>query len=129
MAPMHSRDKNYPVLCRLRAPTPPRASRIGFAQQFELPQLLEIQAITDFFRAENHLSCLCECLCDSSRRGELAQSAMRYFALAYAYDGTLAHEGVVSPTTLTALQSLKDSGRKPILVTGRQLDDLLEVFP
>ncbi len=54
---------------------------------------------------------------------------MRYFALACDYDGTLAHEGVVSPTTLAALQRLKDSGRKPILVTGRQLDDLLRVFP
>ena len=54
---------------------------------------------------------------------------MRYVALACDYDGTLAHEGVVSPSTLAALQRLKDSGRRPILVTGRQLDNLLEVFP
>jgi hydroxymethylpyrimidine pyrophosphatase-like HAD family hydrolase/GTPase SAR1 family protein len=54
---------------------------------------------------------------------------MRYFALATDYDGTLAHEGIVLPSTLAALQRLKESGRKPILVTGRQLDDLLQVFP
>ncbi len=55
--------------------------------------------------------------------------AMRYFVLATDYDGTLAFEGTVTPSTLAALQRLKDSGRKPILVTGRQLDDLLQVFP
>jgi hydroxymethylpyrimidine pyrophosphatase-like HAD family hydrolase len=54
---------------------------------------------------------------------------MRYFALACDYDGTLADEGAVSPTTLAALQRLKASDRKPILVTGRQLDDLMQVFP
>ena len=54
---------------------------------------------------------------------------MRYFALACDYDGTLADEGIVSPTTLAAVQRLKDSGRKPILVTGRQLADLIQVFP
>ncbi len=54
---------------------------------------------------------------------------MRYFALATDYDGTLASEGIVAPSTLAALKRLKDSGRKPILVTGRQLDDLLQVFP
>ena len=54
---------------------------------------------------------------------------MRYFTLACDYDGTLASEGVVAPSTLAALQQLKDSGRKLVLVTGRQLDDLLQVFP
>jgi hydroxymethylpyrimidine pyrophosphatase-like HAD family hydrolase len=54
---------------------------------------------------------------------------MRSLALACDYDGTLADEGAVSPATLGALQRLKDSGRKAILVTGRQLDDLMQVFP
>src|SRR5581483_10093746 len=54
---------------------------------------------------------------------------MRYFALACDYDGTIAHEGVVAPSTVEALQRLKESGRRPILVTGRQLDELLQVFP
>lgn len=54
---------------------------------------------------------------------------MRYFALACDYDGTLADEGTVSPSTLAALKRLKESGRKPILVTGRELDDLVRVFP
>ena len=53
---------------------------------------------------------------------------MRYFALACDYDGTLADGGVVSASTLDALKLLKNSGRRPILVTGRQLDDLFQVF-
>ena len=54
---------------------------------------------------------------------------MRYLALASDYDGTLATDGQVNEATLTALQRLQESGRKLILVTGRQLDDLCQVFP
>jgi hypothetical protein len=54
---------------------------------------------------------------------------MRYFALATDYDGTLAHNGVVSPATVAALERLCATGRKLILVTGRELPDLLRVFP
>ena len=54
---------------------------------------------------------------------------MRYFALATDYDGTLAHDGVVSPATITALEQLRATGRKLILVTGRELGDLLRAFP
>ncbi len=53
---------------------------------------------------------------------------MRYLALATDYDGTLAKDGVVSDSTLRALQLLLDTGRKLILVTGRHLDDLKTVF-
>jgi HAD superfamily hydrolase (TIGR01484 family) len=54
---------------------------------------------------------------------------MRYFALASDYDGTLAIDGRVDEQTLNALQRLRDSGRKLILVTGRHLDDVFQVFP
>jgi HAD superfamily hydrolase (TIGR01484 family) len=54
---------------------------------------------------------------------------MRYQALATDYDGTIAHHGVVDATTLAALDRLKASGRRLILVTGRELDELLAVFP
>jgi hydroxymethylpyrimidine pyrophosphatase-like HAD family hydrolase/energy-coupling factor transporter ATP-binding protein EcfA2 len=54
---------------------------------------------------------------------------MRYFALACDYDGTLAHHGTVDCATLAALERLKASGRKLILVTGRILEDLLPIFP
>jgi HAD superfamily hydrolase (TIGR01484 family) len=54
---------------------------------------------------------------------------MRYLVLATDYDGTLAHNGVVQEHTLRALQRLKDSGRKLVLVTGRELVDLQRVFP
>jgi len=53
---------------------------------------------------------------------------MYFLALATDYDGTLAHGGVVSEQTLTALCRLKDTGRRLILVTGRELDDLQSVF-
>jgi HAD superfamily hydrolase (TIGR01484 family) len=54
---------------------------------------------------------------------------MRYHALATDYDGTIAHHGSVDEPTLQALRRLRDSGRKLILVTGRELEDLLSVFP
>jgi len=54
---------------------------------------------------------------------------MRYFALACDYDGTLAQHGVVDDTTVAALERLRASGRRLLLVTGRELDDLRRVFP
>jgi hydroxymethylpyrimidine pyrophosphatase-like HAD family hydrolase len=54
---------------------------------------------------------------------------MRYLALATDYDGTLAADGRVSPATLDALRKLRESGRRLLLVTGRVLPELLEVFP
>jgi len=54
---------------------------------------------------------------------------MRYHALACDYDGTLARGGVVAETTRSALERLRGSGRRLVLVTGRMLDDLLAIFP
>jgi phosphoglycolate phosphatase (TIGR01487 family) len=53
---------------------------------------------------------------------------MRYVALATDYDGTLAHHGRVSPETIQALERLRDSGRRLLLVTGRELPDLKATF-
>jgi hydroxymethylpyrimidine pyrophosphatase-like HAD family hydrolase len=54
---------------------------------------------------------------------------VRFVAFATDYDETLAGHGVVLPGTLLALQRLKAGGRKLLLVTGRDLDDLKLVFP
>src|SRR5919201_596629 len=54
---------------------------------------------------------------------------MRYLALALDYDGTLATHGSVDRNTVAALERVVASGRKLLLVTGRELDDLLRVFP
>lgn len=73
------------------------------------------------------------------RRGRLVRTAahgrrrkrkflsMRYLALATDYDGTLARDSRVDAATLAALERLRASGRRAILVTGLRLDDLLEV--
>ena len=53
---------------------------------------------------------------------------MRYLALATDYDGTLAEGGEVRPATIAALERLRESGRRLILVTGRELRDLQSVF-
>jgi HAD superfamily hydrolase (TIGR01484 family) len=53
----------------------------------------------------------------------------RFVALASDYDGTLAHDGQVDEPTLKALEAFRQSGRKLILVTGRELKDLESVFP
>ncbi len=54
---------------------------------------------------------------------------MRYHALACDYDGTLAHHGRVDEETVEALERLRKSGRRLIMVTGRELDDLRHNFP
>jgi hydroxymethylpyrimidine pyrophosphatase-like HAD family hydrolase len=54
---------------------------------------------------------------------------MRYRALATDYDGTLAEDGKVRPEVLLALRRWRASGRRLLLVTGRELDDLMSVFP
>jgi hydroxymethylpyrimidine pyrophosphatase-like HAD family hydrolase len=54
---------------------------------------------------------------------------MHYLALASDYDGTLAHDSHVSEEAHAAIHRLKDSGRKLILVTGREMPELESVFP
>jgi len=54
---------------------------------------------------------------------------MRYTVLATDYDGTLATDGVVGLEEMAALERLRASGRRLVLVTGRELEDLLSVFP
>lgn len=53
---------------------------------------------------------------------------MYFMALALDFDGTLAYEGKVRATTIEALIAVKASGRKLIMVTGRELRDLKQVF-
>jgi HAD superfamily hydrolase (TIGR01484 family) len=54
---------------------------------------------------------------------------MRYKALACDFDETIAEEGQVPNEVLEALSRLRDSGRRLLLVTGREMDDLLRIFP
>jgi hydroxymethylpyrimidine pyrophosphatase-like HAD family hydrolase len=54
---------------------------------------------------------------------------MRYAALACDYDGTIALHGRVDASTVEAFERLRASGRRLVLVTGRDLDDLLRVLP
>ena len=53
---------------------------------------------------------------------------MRYLALCTDYDGTLAHHGLVDKPTIAALEELRASGRRLVLVTGREMPDLQKVF-
>ena len=54
---------------------------------------------------------------------------MRYVALAVGFDGTLARDGLCDERCIEALRALAATGRKLILVTGRELRELLEIFP
>jgi hydroxymethylpyrimidine pyrophosphatase-like HAD family hydrolase len=54
---------------------------------------------------------------------------MQYLALASDFDGTLAQDGHVDEPTTAALRRLRASGRKVILVTGRELPELQSTFP
>ena len=53
---------------------------------------------------------------------------MFFVALATDYDGTLAQHGEVDAATRQAIEDLRQSGRKVILVTGRTLADLAVAF-
>lgn len=59
---------------------------------------------------------------------ELSQ-AKSIRAIATDYDGTLATDGRVDAATLEALGRYRDRGGSLLLVTGRELDDLFQVFP
>jgi HAD superfamily hydrolase (TIGR01484 family) len=54
---------------------------------------------------------------------------MPSLALATDYDGTLAENGRVTAPTIAAMRRFRESGRKLLLVTGRELEELLGVFP
>jgi hydroxymethylpyrimidine pyrophosphatase-like HAD family hydrolase len=54
---------------------------------------------------------------------------MRYQILATDYDGTIAHDGVVDAPTIAALERVRPSGRRLLLVTGREIPDLYATCP
>jgi HAD superfamily hydrolase (TIGR01484 family) len=54
---------------------------------------------------------------------------VRYHALAADYDGVIAHNGVASKEALKAIERLRQSGRRAILITGRRLAHLQESCP
>ncbi len=57
------------------------------------------------------------------------ESKPRYLALVSDYDGTLTPDGRLNPSVLRSLQQVRESGIKVILLTGRELPDLLSVLP
>jgi hydroxymethylpyrimidine pyrophosphatase-like HAD family hydrolase len=54
---------------------------------------------------------------------------MRYQVLAVDYDGTIARDGCVAASTIAALRRARRANLRLVLVTGRQVDDLLAVLP
>ena len=54
---------------------------------------------------------------------------MRFRVIATDYDGTLARDGQVDKNTLATLARIHASGRKVVLITGRELGSLRTVFP
>lgn len=54
---------------------------------------------------------------------------MQYRVLACDYDGTIATDGHLDEPTLAALRRVRESGRKLLLVTGRELADLKSTCP
>jgi hydroxymethylpyrimidine pyrophosphatase-like HAD family hydrolase len=57
------------------------------------------------------------------------QSLGRPRAVAIDFDDTLAEDGVVEPAVLDGLRRLRASGLRLVLVTGREIDDLVHTFP
>src|SRR5215468_2554209 len=65
-------------------------------------------------------------------RGEcksLRADVVNVHVFATDYDGTIAERNTVSDTTARALERVRSSGRKLLLVTGRMLADLQRACP
>ncbi len=56
-------------------------------------------------------------------------TAMRYLAVASDFDGTLAQDGHVEQEVLDIVRQVRASGRRFLLVTGRELPELRATFP
>jgi hydroxymethylpyrimidine pyrophosphatase-like HAD family hydrolase len=54
---------------------------------------------------------------------------MQYSVIATDYDGTLATQGVVDAATIAALERYRRQGGRLLLVTGRELSELRQIFP
>ena len=54
---------------------------------------------------------------------------MRYLALAVDYDGTAASRDELAESARRAIERLRVSGRRVVLVTGRRVEELLKVCP
>jgi len=54
---------------------------------------------------------------------------MRYLVFVTDYDGTIATGGKADDATLPAIERLRASGRRVVLLTGRRVDDLMMVCP
>jgi hydroxymethylpyrimidine pyrophosphatase-like HAD family hydrolase len=54
---------------------------------------------------------------------------MRYLALAVDYDGTAASHDELADSARLAIERLRISGRRTVLVTGRRVEDLVQVCP
>ncbi len=52
---------------------------------------------------------------------------MKFLCLATDYDGTIAQHGDVEDSTVNALKAWRETGRKLVLVTGRELQDLRKI--
>jgi len=57
------------------------------------------------------------------------EEILHFLALAADFDGTLAHHGSIAPDTIHALYLLKETGRRLVLVTGREMADLQHAVP
>src|SRR4051794_40025131 len=60
--------------------------------------------------------------------GRMLNVLMRFLVLATDYDGTLAHHGAVDAATRESLERVRATGRKLVLVTGREIPDLEKTF-
>jgi hydroxymethylpyrimidine pyrophosphatase-like HAD family hydrolase len=61
--------------------------------------------------------------------GKNGKAPMHYLALATDFDGTIACEGRVEPEVTAALRRVAATGRRLVMVTGRELGEVLALYP
>ena len=89
---------------------------------------IDAAAIFEFLSSLGSRLVLAEVSDEASGRSR-RRTRMRYFALAADYDGTLATSGSLSEEVEVALERLRSSGRRAVLVTGRTFEELASHRP
>src|SRR5262249_10416621 len=88
----------------------------------------EVEGSTPFRSTGRHPLTALSATAGKRRVPTAPTQARRYLALACDFDGTLAHDGVVENDVIEALLRYRRTGRKLLMVTGRELADLRTTF-
>jgi HAD superfamily hydrolase (TIGR01484 family) len=109
--------------CRFRARAKTAHCTLSFLEQCcRLVPLRHPTSLSGFGFPRGTHQILRDYDCVGSRHSQ--EVHLYFLALAVDFDGTIAHDGCVDASTCNSLKGLKETGRRLVLVTGRELRHL-----